>query len=123
MERVRNSKPFRMGQARYLRKQMTVGEEHLWEALRGKNIGYRVRRQCSAFGYILDFYVHAARLCIEIDGPLHDSEHDRVRDEKLLEHGILTLRIPAEELPALLEPWLAEIRRLCSERAQYRHGP
>jgi very-short-patch-repair endonuclease len=46
----------------------------------------------------MDFYVHDAKLCIEVDGELHDAEHDRKRDRLLLSRGIRTLRFKQDDV-------------------------
>ncbi len=79
-------------------------------------MGFRVRRQYSCNSYILDFYVHAARLCIEVDGPDHDPAKDRARDLALAERGIMTVRIPFLDLPDKLPEWSATLRALCASR-------
>jgi very-short-patch-repair endonuclease len=105
-----------MGAARRMRKSGTLAEDALWQALRRKALGWRVRRQYTCGDYVLDFYVHAARLAIEVDGPLHDEEHDRQRDFEVGDMGILTLRIPADEIPAGLDVWVERIDELCRSR-------
>ena len=80
MRTIRNSAPRQKEFARGLRKTMTRGERILWAQLRNKEIGYRVRRQYPVDKYVLDFYIHEARLCIEIDGPDHVESGDAKRD-------------------------------------------
>jgi very-short-patch-repair endonuclease len=52
--------------------------------------------------YILDFYCPAARLCIEIAGPVHEEaaqiERDAKRDAWLRVHQIRVVRLSAAEL-------------------------
>jgi len=50
------------------------------------------------YGYIADFYCPAVGLCIEVDGEYHDPEIDSVRDQRLLAHGIRTLRLSNQEV-------------------------
>ena len=119
MERVRNSDPFRAGAARYQRKNPAKAEQVFWQLVRGKALGFRVRRQYACGDYILDFYIHAARLCIEMDGPLHDAASDRKRDYLLGERGILTHRIANDDLLGDTEGCLKEIQELCQARIAY----
>lgn len=99
--------------AREQRVASTRAEKMLWEAVRRKRLGVRMRRQHPIKDFVLDFYCAEARLAIEIDGPVHAEQkgYDRARDEQFAELGIRTLRVPEhrvrEELPAVLE----EIRR------------
>ena len=50
--------------------------------------------QVPVFGYIADFYFPSRRLVVELDGPLHDLQHDAFRDAALKRKGLLTLRFP-----------------------------
>lgn len=62
--------------ARSLRKNMTVSEQLLWARLRTNRLdGFHFRRQQVIAGFIVDFYCHAAKLVIEVDGPIHDFQH------------------------------------------------
>jgi very-short-patch-repair endonuclease len=68
----------------------------------------RFRRQYALDRLILDFYCPAHRLCIEVDGSVHDVQQDRdaARDEALASLGIRTLRFSNTavfaDLPAVL---------------------
>jgi very-short-patch-repair endonuclease len=88
--------------ARELRKQMSLPERMLWKALRGKQTGYRFRRQHPAGPYVLDFYCHELNLCLEVDGESHDFRvrHDERRDHWLELQGVRTLRIAARDILA-----------------------
>ncbi len=51
------------------RKQPTEAEALLWERLRNKQLkGAKFRRQHPIGNFILDFYCHAAKLGVELDG-------------------------------------------------------
>jgi len=85
-------------------------ESILWEALRDKRLGnYKIRRQHPIGKYILDFYCHAKRLAIEIDGGYHfrteQMLHDETRTEVLKELGVTVIRFSNEaverDLPAV----------------------
>ena len=82
---------------RSLRETSTDPEARLWSFLRDRRLkNAKFRRQYPAGGYVLDFYCHAARLAIELDGSGHLDEtqmkHDAVRTEKLSALGIEVLR-------------------------------
>lgn len=53
-------------------------------------------------GYILDFYLPAFKLCIEIDGKSHNNkfqqQYDEVRSSLLAKKGIKTIRFTNEEV-------------------------
>ena len=83
--------------ARALRKNMTREERHLWyDFLRTYPV--RFLRQKVIDNYIADFYCHAARLVIELDGSQHYEESgllkDAIRTERIEERGLTVLRIP-----------------------------
>jgi very-short-patch-repair endonuclease len=100
--------------ARELRRQLTPPEARLWIALRQKQLSRHFRRQHPLGPYILDFYCHAAKLAVEVDGEGHLGrvDHDERRDRWLLRQGIRTLRIPALEVRDNLEGVLETIRGL-----------
>ena len=66
--------------ARELRKEMTRQERHIWyDFLR--YYPAKVYKQKVIGNYIVDFYCHAARLAIEIDGSQHYMDEGAARDE------------------------------------------
>jgi len=85
--------------ARRQRREMSLPEVLLWQALRQRPDGLKFRKQHPAGTYTLDFFCAAAALCIEVDGEAHDRgdqpTFDPNRDAWLALHGIATLRIPA----------------------------
>src|SRR5207248_613962 len=89
--------------ARELRRQMSLPEIVLWQALRRRQlIRARFRRQHPIGPYILDFYCPAARLAIEVDGSGHDiavqAHHDERRDAWLVQRGVSVLRVAAADV-------------------------
>ena len=54
--------------ARELRDRETNAELVLWGYLKGKPLGLKFRRQHPYAVFILDFYCHALKLVIEVDG-------------------------------------------------------
>ena len=67
--------------AQNLRKNMTPEEKHLWYDFL-KHLPITVNRQKVIENYIVDFYIHEARIVIEVDGRQHKAEEARKRDEK-----------------------------------------
>jgi 5-methyltetrahydrofolate--homocysteine methyltransferase len=104
--------------AREQRREPTRAEQLLWEAVRRKQLGVRMRRQHPLEDFVLDFYCAEARLAIEVDGPVHDGQegYDRWRDEQLAHWGIEVLRVPEERVRRDLPVVLAEIREALTRR-------
>jgi very-short-patch-repair endonuclease len=72
--------------AKELRREMTQEEKILWQHLRANRLnGLHFRRQQIIDGFIADFYCHATRLVIEVDGEIHQqqAEYDAERDQVL----------------------------------------
>ena len=87
----------------------------LWKRLKGKQLdGYRFRQQHGFGPYVLDFYCPSLRLCIELDGEVHDSEEVRQKDADrtvfLKENKIKVLRFRNEEVETDIEDVLKRIR-------------
>jgi very-short-patch-repair endonuclease len=99
--------------AKELRREMTAAERELWNGLRGWKLdgGARFRRQHPLGRFILDFYCASHRLCIEVDGGVHDTqrERDAERDATLAAANIRTLRVRNEEVLADLPRVLRRI--------------
>jgi very-short-patch-repair endonuclease len=106
---------------------MSLPEVLLWTALRERPGGYKFRKQHPAGPYSLDFYCPAAALCIEVDGKAHDMgdnpERDERRDAWLAEQGVLTIRIPADEVLRDIGPVLLLIEDWCTRRAPAKSSP
>src|SRR5690606_17029155 len=87
--------------ARILRDNMTESEKVLWERLsKNQSEGLKFRRQHPILFYIADFYCHALRLIIEIDGGYHDTVEQKIKDDERTEHlksnGITLIRFTNE---------------------------
>ncbi len=96
-----------INRAKALRRDMSLPEVLLWQALRGRKLGLRFRRQHPTGPHVLDFYCDAARLCVEVDGEAHDRGdrpvHDARRDAWLARQGVRTYRILASDVLTDLE--------------------
>jgi very-short-patch-repair endonuclease len=86
--------------AKTLRRNLTQPEQTLWHLLRRNQLGLHFRRQHALGPYILDFYCAAAKLCVEVDGPVHDTQtaHDARRTAWLGEQGIRVIRFSIEDV-------------------------
>ena len=89
--------------AKALRKQLTSAEKLFWKIVRNRNLsGLKFRRQHPIGPFIADFYCHALKLVVEIDGDIHDLEdvrqYDTQRENYLKELGIKVLRFKNEDV-------------------------
>ena len=103
----------RIAFARGLRSQPTRAEAVLWEALRGSRFhGAKFRRQVAFDRYVVDFYCHAAKLAVEIDGKQHSwfADYDRGRSEVHEPLGVRVVRFGNEEVCGDLDAVLERIR-------------
>lgn len=107
--------------AKSLRREMSLPEALLWRVLRTRPGGLKFRRQHAAGPYVIDFYSVEAAVAIEVDGVAHDMGNRPLRDERrdawLQEQGIITLRIPAEEILRDVEPVITLITEECAARS------
>src|SRR4051794_18255684 len=91
--------------SRRLRSELTPAEQRLWRELRANRLaGLHFRRQQVLFGFIADFYCHAARLAVELDGAVHQerAEYDQERDRILEANGIRSIRFPNDRIDSAL---------------------
>ncbi|WP_100629859.1 endonuclease domain-containing protein [Algoriphagus formosus] len=107
--------------AKELREQMTPAEQILWEKLRANRLnGLHFRRQHPVSKYIVDFFCHEYLLALEIDGGIHQSEDQRIRDngreEDLQQLDLNILRFSNDEvlneIQTVLNRILSEIERI-----------
>ena len=104
--------------ARQMRHEPTPAEGKLWQALRGRRLGgAKFRRQYAIDRFIVDFYCPAARLVVEVDGPVHDyqPEQDAIRQQFLESLGLRVLRFRNEDVLTALEAVLDEISVVLQE--------
>ena len=96
---------------RHLRNNLTPAEITLWGYLKNGQVGgYKFRRQHGLGQYVMDFYCPELKLCVELDGEVHDSKqafnHDEERTAFLQENGISVLRfenyIVREDIQAII---------------------
>lgn len=86
---------------RELRNNATPAEAELWKLLKNSQVGgYKFRRQHGIGPYVLDFYCPLLRLCVELDGEVHDAPmadtKDAMRTKYLNEQGITVMRFRNE---------------------------
>lgn len=82
------------------RDDLTAGEAAMQAIL--SKLGWRFNTEHPIRNYILDFYVHAYKLAIEVDGGYHlspeQAERDRKRDLWLVSNGYTVVRLTNEQV-------------------------
>lgn len=88
--------------AEELRNNMTAAEELLWKQIHINEWKLKFRRQHPIANYVVDFYCHALKLVIELDGGIHEVEdvkkYDEYREAHLKELGLTVLRFKNEQI-------------------------
>ncbi len=94
--------PFIKEKMREGRHDPTKAEKLVWQNLRNKKTGHKIRRQHVIDTFIADFVCLNKRTVIEIDGGIHDNpyqkEHDESRTKRLKELGYSVIRFRNEEV-------------------------
>ena len=116
----KGASPETFQKAKELRQNLTKAERVIWEFLRKKEtLGYRFRRQHPLGIYILDFYNHKLKLCIEIDGSYHNQREqqgkDAEREEYLKYNGINTVRFTNNQVLNHTQDVIDNLRRIINE--------
>lgn len=107
--------------AKYLRKNMTKQEKHLWYDFLSK---HRLKwyRQRIIGSYIVDFYCSKLKLVIEIDGRQHLQKNnlycDNVRTLALQQEGIYVLRFMNSDVDYHFDYVCNEIEKNINERLE-----
>ena len=109
-----------------LRNKQTGAENILWDYLRLKPSGFKFRRQHPIKVYIVDFYCHALKLVIEVDGGIHRDrevrENDIDRQRHLEFEGMTFLRFTNEEIENNVEQVKMKIEKYCNDRKSHPLG-
>lgn len=100
--------------ARRLRREQTVAETMLWEALRKRKMNFR--RQAPIGRFVVDFVHFASSLIVELDGYFHEQPDRRIRDLErtawLQSQGFRVIRFPEkrvrDDLTAVVEQIVAD---------------
>src|SRR5690242_4263440 len=111
--------------ARRLRRDSTLAEHKLWEAIRNDALSVPFRRQHPIPPYIADFAAPSLRLIVEVDGGQHADGADAIRDASLQVAGWRILRFWNNDVVGNLAGVLHRIGEVIAEqRAAYPHpGP
>jgi very-short-patch-repair endonuclease len=109
--------------ARALRTSATKSESILWYELREfRADGIKFRRQSPIGPYIVDFVCLAAKLIVEVDGNLHETDegkhHDANRDTYLRSLGYTVIRL--DEPDVADNPW--HVAQVVKEKVEHLMG-
>lgn len=104
--------------ARELRQALTPAERALWQRLRNRGAGPKIRRQRPIGPFIADFYCVEARVVVEIDGEGHAAQdqaaRDSARDDWLRARGLTVLRFANAQVLREPEAVVEAILEACS---------
>jgi len=108
-----------VSRAREMRKEMPLAEVLLWNRLRGDQLGVRCRRQHRVGSYIADFFAHAAKLVIEVDGDSHAErqDYDEKRTYWMNQKGLHVVRFTNDDVIKNLDAVVQSIADWCSSAA------
>ena len=108
-----------LARARALRRDMTPHERKLWYLFL-RTYPIKAYKQKIIEPFIVDFYIPAAKLVIEIDGSQHyeieGKESDQIRDERLNKLGLQVLRFSNWEIDHEFDGVCEMIDRTVKER-------
>jgi BirA family biotin operon repressor/biotin-[acetyl-CoA-carboxylase] ligase len=110
------------------RSAMTRAEALFWNAVRAHRFeGYKFKRQVPIAPYVVDFLCTSARVVVELDGPPHDKEDRRRRDEHrdrwLKSQGFTVLRFSNDLVLGNLGLVLEEVRAAIESQDAPSPGP
>ena len=99
---------------------MTHAETPLWNRLKNKQLGVKFRRQHPIDIFIVDFYCHACKLVVEIDGDIHKFQHeyDVGRTAEMQRYGIQVIRFTNEDVELHIEQVVERIKHVLAERTR-----
>ena len=111
--------PTVFSKATMLRNNTTKEEKLLWAKLKVSTLFFnkKWRRQHPINIYVADFYCHAVKLVIEVDGKDHkyQFEKDQEREEIMKGFGIVTIRFSNTEINTDFVNVLLDIKKTMKE--------
>ncbi|MBU5491460.1 endonuclease domain-containing protein [Butyricicoccus sp. MSJd-7] len=118
------SLPYRqdlISRAKQLRKDATKQEKHLWYDYLS-TYPVRFQRQKTIRGFIVDFYCHAARLVIELDGAQHNEAqgmaYDRERTAVLESYHLFVIRFSNQQIDKNFSEVCTQIDQIVKQRTK-----
>ena len=111
--------------ARKLRREMSLPEVLLWDALRTRPDGLKFRRQFPNDRITVDFACLSHRLIVEVDGNWHgygdQPQRDEARNAVSAREGFNVMRIAARDVLQDLDSVVRGIAARCSEVGPLHH--
>lgn len=103
-----------------LRNVMPLAEIILWSKLKGRQTGFKFRRQESIGQFIVDFYCPEIKLAIELDGDTHymgekSRQKDEMREQIIESYGVKILRFTNNDIYSNLDEVVSIITHECVE--------
>lgn len=97
----------------------TKAEELLWDKLRNKKTGHKIRRQHSIDKFICDFVCLEKQLVIEVDGGIHkfQKDEDKLREEIIGDKRFSILRFTNEEVLNNVYRVVSEIKNILNTKS------
>ncbi len=112
--------PVILERARDMRHPLTPAEKKVWDRVRNRQLGFKIRRQHILGQFIPDFYCAEAKLVIEIDGDTHtefdQADYDAARTDWFEERGYHVIRFDNRDVQRNLEAVLEAIHNACAAR-------
>ena len=116
--------PAILQRSRDLRHPLSPAEARVWQEVRDRQLGFKIRRQHAIGRFIADFYCAESMLVIEIDGDVHaepaQAAYDEARTGWLEERGYHVLRFQAREVDKDVKCVVHAIRQACEARRSQR---
>ncbi|MES2336949.1 MAG: endonuclease domain-containing protein [Pseudomonadota bacterium] len=110
--------------SKQLRKEMSPAEIALWLALRMRPNGLKFRKQPPSGPFTADFYCHAARLVVEVDGAAHDygnrPARDASRDRWFEVRGLTVMRVTGRDVLQDCDAVVRGVAALATDRIAVR---
>src|SRR5690554_2112627 len=108
-----NNSSLLLEKAQEMRNKPTEAESVLWEYLKSKKLGHKFRRQHLIDEFIVDFVCLSKKLVIEVDGKIHENQHeeDAARTSVLDSLGYTVIRFKNEEVIGDLDNVLKTITK------------
>jgi len=110
---------------RELKENPTAAEKLMWEYLKNKQTGHKIRRQHIIDNFIADFVCLPKKLIIEVDGKIHDfqKEYDSMRNERFSVLGYKTIRFTNKEVKSKTYEVFLRIKQILGQTDEQNSPP